>query len=92
MQGGGVKKWQNSVHVVIECPSKAEKWSVFGIPGFELSVRNSLQKETNGLSIDRGNIGSSTTDVIKAKDVQVFFEHYFHEVERGPWKFTKLLN
>ena len=23
--GGGVKKWQNSVHVVVECPLKGQK-------------------------------------------------------------------
>jgi hypothetical protein len=39
--------------------------------------------------IARGNIGSSTSYVIKAKNVQVFFGHYFYEVERGPWKSTK---
>ena len=24
--GGGVKKWQNSVHVVVECPLMTSRW------------------------------------------------------------------
>ena len=25
-EGGGVKKWQNSVHVVVECPLTSPSW------------------------------------------------------------------
>ena len=34
--GGGVKKWQNSVHVVVECPQVASRFRLFAVYSLEL--------------------------------------------------------